>query len=131
MVPGCLALQILHFVAAAVVHDGQILACRRKRGPSAGGLWEFPGGKIDPDERPADALAREILEELDVAIEVGELLHRVTTLVDGMGIDLHGFRATLKNTVPTRSTDHRALRWLRPAELHDLDWAPPDWPLHE
>lgn len=62
-------------VAAAVVErDGAFLLTRRLQGTHLEGLWEFPGGKCEPGETPREALAREIAEELGVAVVVGDLL---------------------------------------------------------
>jgi len=63
-------------VAAVIERDGQVLICQRKGGRQAL-KWEFPGGKVERDERPRDALARELREELAIAATIGELLHRV------------------------------------------------------
>ena len=63
-------------VAAVIERDGQVLICQRKGGRHAL-KWEFPGGKVEPEERPRDALARELREELAIAATIGNLLHRV------------------------------------------------------
>jgi 8-oxo-dGTP diphosphatase len=119
----------LRVVAAVIIRDGCVLACRRKAERSAGGLWEFPGGKVEPGESPQEALAREIREELGVDIEVGELIHRATTATDGVHVDLSSYAARLTDAVPTSSTDHDSLRWLYPDELRALTWAKPDLPV--
>ena len=122
------AVQAIQVVAAVIEHDGRLLACRRAPGISAAGKWEFPGGKVDPDETPEAALAREIGEELGVDIEVGELIHRASTPAGDLLIDLACYGATLRGDLPHTSTDHDELRWLLPEELGDLDWAAPDIP---
>jgi 8-oxo-dGTP diphosphatase len=119
----------LHVVAAVIIRDGCVLACRRNAERSAGGLWEFPGGKVEPGESPQEALAREIREELGVDIEVGELIHRATTATDGVHVDLSSYAAKLTDAAPTASTDHDALRWVSPAQLEGLTWAKPDTPV--
>ena len=58
-------------VAAAIVHDGRVLACERAAPPEVAGRWEFPGGKVEPGETDAQALARECAEELGVRVAVG------------------------------------------------------------
>lgn len=60
----------IHVVAAVIVREGRVLVCRRNRDRADGGLWEFPGGKVEPGERAVEALVREIHEELGVQIRV-------------------------------------------------------------
>lgn len=118
-------------VAAVIIRDGRVLACRRNHDRAAGGQWEFPGGKIEPGESPEDALVREIREELGVAVEVRQLIHRATTQTETAHVDLSSFEARLTNSAPTSSTDHDKLRWLRPSRLHEVYWATPDLPVVE
>jgi 8-oxo-dGTP diphosphatase len=118
-------------VAAVITERGRILACRRAPGRAAAGKWEFPGGKVDADESPEAALAREIEEELGVAVEVGPLLHRSSTAVGDAVIDLSCFDVRPIGELPRSSTDHDELRWLLPEELRSLDWAEPDIPAVE
>ena len=65
---------VVEVVAAVVERDGRYLITRRLEGTHLAGLWEFPGGKILPGEKPEDALRRELQEELGVEAEVGELI---------------------------------------------------------
>ena len=119
---------VLEVVAAVIERDGLVLACRRRTVRSAGGLWEFPGGKVEPGETADQALRREIAEELGVEISVvGELTADVT-VVGGRSIRLVCLRATLLNAAPESSTDHDELRWTAPADLPSLEWAAPDLP---
>ncbi|MGZ0710613.1 (deoxy)nucleoside triphosphate pyrophosphohydrolase (plasmid) [Coraliomargarita sp. W4R53] len=118
----------LEVVAAVIERDGMLLACRRAPGKSAAGLWEFPGGKVEPGESQSDALAREIREELGVEITVFAHLTTNDTLVDGRVIRLVCLRARLAEAAPTASIDHDALEWMQPSELHGRDWATPDLP---
>ena len=119
---------VLQVVAAVIERDGLVLACRRRADRSAGGLWEFPGGKIEPGETAEQALRREIAEELGVEIRVvGELTADVT-VVGGRSIRLVCLRATLLDAAPESSIDHDELRWMLPADLPSLEWADPDLP---
>lgn len=118
----------LEVVAAVLVRDGRVLACRRAPGKDQAGLWEFPGGKVEPGESQEAALLREIREELGVDILVGELLDRSVTTSGGRAIDLACFRAELTGEPPTTSTDHDALLWVRTTELAALEWAAADVP---
>ncbi|MDO5504265.1 MAG: (deoxy)nucleoside triphosphate pyrophosphohydrolase [Actinomycetia bacterium] len=115
-------------VAAAVaLKDGHVLACRRATHKSAGGKWEFPGGKVEPGESPEEALARELREELGVHADVGRLLDRSCTQVGSLTIDLACYFVSFRPE-PTRSTDHDELRWHAVSDLDQLDWAEPDLP---
>lgn len=118
----------IRVVAAVIRHGDEILACRRRPGISLAGLWEFPGGKVEPGETPEDALAREIREELGIDIRVGALIDRSTTALDsGRLIDLACYDARAE-TPPEQSVDHDELRWLLPEDLGFLTWAAPDLP---
>lgn len=111
-------------VAAVIVHGDRFLACRRAPHKAAPGKWEFPGGKVEPGESPAEALVREIREELGIGIRVtGEL----TTDVTG-AVRLICLQARLDGEPPAASTDHDELRWVARAGLASLDWADADLP---
>ena len=113
-------------VGAAIFHDGRVLAARRSAPPAFAGGWEFPGGKVEPGETPAGALARECCEELGVRIAVGELLG---TADIRPGFALHVYVAALVEGEPRPLEDHDELRWLAAAELDDVPWLPADRPV--
>lgn len=115
-------------VAAVFQRDSMVLACHRLPDLSAGGRWEFPGGKINGEEPPRQALRREILEELAVSIMVGPLLDTTTTIVDGRPIELSCFLVEEFDPVPSHSTDHDQLLWCRAADLPSMDFTEPDLP---
>ncbi|TVR48152.1 MAG: (deoxy)nucleoside triphosphate pyrophosphohydrolase [Puniceicoccaceae bacterium] len=118
-------------VVCALIEDGagRILATRRPPGKAYGGLWEFPGGKVEPGETPADALRREIREELDLEIEVGADEDAVEHHDDtGVCIRLRPFRATVRGG-RLRLHEHTEFRWVLPVELDTLEWAPADRPI--
>lgn len=117
----------LEVVAAVFSRNGEVLACRRAPGKTAAGKWEFPGGKVDDDESPEAALAREIKEELELSIAVGALIDRSVTPVGDNIIDLACYFVTSAEA-PSRSTDHDELRWMPIGSLPTLDWAAPDLP---
>ena len=113
-------------VAGAVIWGSAVLVAQRARPPELAGRWELPGGKVAPGETERDALARELAEELGLAlgdIAVGDRL--------GDDIPLNGtttlraYRVRLIRGEP-HPHDHRALRWVTAAELHDVDWVPAD-----
>lgn len=116
-------------VVAGVIWDGnQLLACRRRPSLSAGGKWEFPGGKIEPGESAVAALRREIAEELETDILVLDTLTTNDTLVGSQVIRLTCVNAQLVGERPRHSSDHDSLRWMQPSELEQIDWAEPDKP---
>ena len=116
-------------VVAAVFTDGVlVLACRRMPDMVAGGYWEFRGGKVVDGESPEAALEREVLEELGVEIEVGDLLDRSTTMVAGGPITLSCFFVRTIGEVPATSTDHDVVAWFQRERLMWLNWAQPDLP---
>ena len=113
-------------VAAAVISGSRVLVAQRVRPPELAGRWELPGGKVAPGEREPDALARELAEELGLEIgnvAVGERLGDDIPLNETT--TLRAYRVRLIRGAP-HPRDHRALRWVTAAELHDLDWVPAD-----
>lgn len=107
-----------------------ILAFRRRLDKSAGGKWEFPGGKVEGSETPADALVREVREELGINVGVGELIVRASTAVGDRVIDLACYWTTT-NESPAIGSDHDAIQWVSGANLRELEWAEPDLPAVE
>ena len=82
-------------VAAVIEHDDRFLVTRRQAGVHLEGLWEFPGGKIDSHETHAEALRREIREELDADVTVGELALAVTHTYPEKTVTLYFYRCSL------------------------------------
>ena len=118
-------------VAAALIdRDGRLLVQRRPEGLSMAGLWEFPGGKVEPGETPEQALIRELAEELDIDVEQACLAPAC------FASDMLGDRHLLlllyvcRKWRGTPVAQHAsALRWVRAVELHGLDMPPADKPL--
>ena len=94
------------------------------------GMWEFPGGKVETGETPGDALAREIAEELECEVAVGGLITTTTHEYDFGIVVLTTFYCELLSGTPVM-TEHAEVRWLAPAELSLLEWAPADIPAVE
>ena len=113
-------------VVAAIIFDeqGRIFATQRGYGEWKD-WWEFPGGKIEPDETPQQALQREIHEELDTSIEVGELLRTINYDYPNFHLTLHCFKCKLIDGHITL-LEHEASRWLKPNELQSVKWLPAD-----
>ena len=117
-------------VVCGVIADpeGRYLACQRRAGSHLGGLWEFPGGKVEAGEVPAEALARELMEELGVEVAVGEEMPAVDWDYSGKWIRLIPFSCTILAGTP-QALDHEQLRWCAPEDFHTLQWAPADVPI--
>lgn len=112
-------------VVAAIIRDkGRIFATQRGYGPYKDG-WEFPGGKIEPGETPEEALKREIREELDTEIEVGEPAGHIEYDYPEFHLSMDCFFCTLLSGRLTLK-EHEAARWLSPAELDSVSWLPAD-----
>ncbi len=111
-------------VAAAIERDGRYLAARRTRPADVAGLWEFPGGKVEPGETEEEALVREIREELGVEIAVGERIPGEWPLRDDLV--LHLYVAALIDGEPAPLEQHDQVRWVAPADFDSVDWLPSD-----
>lgn len=119
----------VYVVGAVIVREETVFAARRNPERSAGGLWEFPGGKVEPGETPEEALARELDEELSVTVVVGPIVDRSVASMGEKTIELSCYLATLAGPEPAVSTDHDAMQWIPLAELDQWDWAPGDVPI--
>lgn len=114
-------------VGAAIVRGDSVLCAQRGPGGEQAGLWEFPGGKLEPGETPAAALVREIREELGCEILVGAEVTTTTHAYPSVAIRLTTFYARLVSGDPV-AHEHASLRWERRDCLDLLDWAPADIP---
>ncbi|MFC9516687.1 (deoxy)nucleoside triphosphate pyrophosphohydrolase [Nocardiaceae bacterium NPDC056970] len=104
-------------VAAALIRDGRLLLAQRTRPPELAGLWELPGGKVEPGESPSAAVRRELREELGVEVTAGERIGADVPLRGGLV--LRAYRADLVSGTP-QALDHAALRWVDARELGDI-----------
>lgn len=103
-------------VGAAVLRGGRVLAARRVGPPALAGRWELPGGKVEPGERPEDALVRELTEELGVDVEVTGWLAARADLGEGRVLRV-GVARILAGEPEPDGASHDALRWLGPGGL--------------
>lgn len=112
-------------VVAAVITDGEkVFASARGYGDYKGS-WEFPGGKIEPGETPQEALKREIAEELEVEISVGEKIDTVEYDYPQFHLSMDCFRCRIVSGT-VKLVEAEAARWLTAEELPEVDWLPAD-----
>lgn len=114
-------------MGAAIVHRGRVLAARRTTPPELAGGWEFPGGKVEDGEDPADAVVREVAEELGCAIVVIGMLEGDSRIRDGYTLQVALAELAGGEPVPVEA-QHDAVRWLGPDELDEVAWLQPDLP---
>lgn len=111
-------------VAAVIEEDNRFLLTRRQPGVHLEGLWEFPGGKINPGETHAAALEREITEELDAGVVVGDLVFHTTHAYDDRDVTLYFYRCRLAG-IP-RPLLGQEMRWVPRDEVASLGFPPAD-----
>lgn len=116
-------------VAAIIRNNDKIFATQRGYGEFKDG-WEFPGGKVEAGETPESALIREIQEELDTTISVGEKLYCVEYDYPTFHLSMECFWAEIISGDLVLK-EHEAAKWLSKEELHSVDWLPADLELIE
>lgn len=117
-------MKTIEVVAAIIKKDNKFFATQRGYGDFEGG-WEFPGGKMEPGETPQEALVREIKEELDADISVGELVDTVEYDYPKFHLTMHCFLCELTSEHLVL-LEHEAAKWLSREELNTVDWLPAD-----
>ena len=119
----------IQVVAAIIIRNGEVFATQRGYGEWKG-WWEFPGGKIEPGECPQEALKREIKEELDADIAVGDLLDTVEWDYPTFHLTMHCYVCTLESESLNRN-EHSDSAWLTKDTLESVKWLPADLVLLE
>jgi len=117
-------MKTVEVVAAIIVQDNMVFATQRGYGDFKDG-WEFPGGKVESGESPQEALVREIEEELDTTIEVGEQLCTVEYDYPKFHLTMHCYICSIIDGALTL-LEHEAARWLKREELWSVEWLPAD-----
>lgn len=117
-------------VGAIILQDALVLCAQRGPGTAHAGMWEFPGGKVEPGETPEEALVREIREELGCLISVGEFVNTTSYRYDFATVNLSTYYCKIIDGEPVPS-EHSALEWREPSTLLELYWAPADVPAVE
>ncbi len=117
-------MKTIKVVAAIIVDKNKIFATQRGYGDFKGG-WEFPGGKIEPGEMPQEALMREIKEELDIEIQVGELIDTIEYDYPNFHLSMDCFWTEIASG-DLILKEHAAAKWLTKDELDSIEWLPAD-----
>lgn len=116
-------------VVGAVIKNSEddILCALRSKNMTLPGVWEFPGGKMEPGETPVDTIVREIKEELGCEIEVGDFISDDVYEYSNVIVRLITYYATIISGTPL-AKEHEKIEWIKKENLHDLVWAPADIP---
>ena len=117
-------------VCSLIVRNDTVLCAQRSERMALPLKWEFPGGKLEDGEAPEEALKREIMEELSIDITVDRALSvSEYTYENGRTIRLLPYLATMQSDQEPLANEHAELRWVKAADLLDLDWAAADVPI--
>lgn len=117
-------MKTINVVAAVIFKDGKVFATQRGYGEFKDG-WEFPGGKVEPGESPEDALRREIREELEVEVTVGDLIDTIEYDYPAFHLSMKCFACTIAGGSP-HLLEHEAAKWLTSTQLGSVNWLPAD-----
>ena len=118
----------IHVTCAIIERDDLVLATQRSATMSMPHKWEFPGGKIDSGESAEECLHREIKEEIGIEISIARSMPTYTHHYPSFTITLYPFVCSIEKGQLILH-EHADLVWLRPTELHTLDWAEADIPV--
>lgn len=122
-------MKTIRVAAAIIIENGKVFATQRGYGEFKDG-WEFPGGKIEPDETPEAAIVREIREELDTEVEVVELLDTVEYDYPKFHLSMDCFICKIRSGDLVLK-EHEAAKWLTKETLGSVEWLPADLGLVE
>lgn len=112
-------------VAALIWEEDRFLACQRPAHKTRALLWEFVGGKVEPNETKEEALVRECKEELDVTVQVEDVFMEVTHEYPDLTVHLTLFNARIAEGVPQK-LEHHDIRWMTVEEIDDFPFCPAD-----
>jgi 8-oxo-dGTP diphosphatase len=115
----------LKVLAAVIRKRGRILIARRKSTDRFGGLWEFPGGKLEPGETSEGCLERELMEEFGIRTGIGRFIGSVLADAAGLSIRLDAYEAEHR-AGEFELREHDEIRWVRPSELAGFELTEPD-----
>lgn len=116
---------MVNVVAALIWDQDRFLICQRPAHKARGLLWEFVGGKVEEGESKEEALRRECLEELNIAITIDGIFTEVDHVYPDITIHLTLFNAKIEKGTPTM-LEHNDIRWILPKEIPDYEFCPAD-----
>lgn len=116
---------MVEVVAALIWDNDKFMICQRPENKARGLLWEFVGGKVEPNETKEQALIRECQEELDITLEVGKVFLDVVHEYPDITVHLTLFNAVISEGEP-KLLEHNDLRWITPKEITQYDFCPAD-----
>lgn len=117
-------MKTINVVAAVIMTEGKVFATQRGYGEFKDG-WEFPGGKVEAGESPEEALCREIREELEVEVNVGDLIDTIEYDYPAFHLSMKCYACTIAGGSP-HLLEHEAARWLTADQLDSVAWLPAD-----
>ena len=117
-------MRTINVVAAVIMKEGKVFATQRGYGEFKDG-WEFPGGKVEAGESPEEALRREIREELEVEVNVGDLIDTIEYDYPAFHLSMKCYACTIAGGSP-HLLEHEAARWLSADQLDSVAWLPAD-----
>lgn len=117
-------MKTINVVAAVIMKEGKVFATQRGYGEFKDG-WEFPGGKVEAGESPEEALRREIREELEVEVNVGDLIDTIEYDYPAFHLSMKCYACTIAGGSP-HLLEHEAARWLSADQLDSVVWLPAD-----
>jgi 8-oxo-dGTP diphosphatase len=117
--------QMIRVTAAIIEKNGQILIAKRLEGGPAGGKWEFPGGKIEPNETPEECLKRELFEEFTIDATIGRFICSIEHHYSSLSVNLLVYRVNqFKGSIQPIS--HQEIEWINVKDLSRIDLAGAD-----
>ena len=119
----------IQIAAGIIIHNGKILLAQRKKGKALEFKWELPGGKLEPNETLEECLTRELIEELNLAVDIKQYFMKYDHKYEFGNFTIHTFIANCKNPLISKVTAHEQYVWLEPKQLLDYDLSDADIPI--
>lgn len=121
-------MELIEVACAVIIKNNRVLVTQRSETMALPLKWEFPGGKVEVDETPKTCLKREIKEELNIEINIGEKLKNNTYHYESISIKLIPYIATIQSG-EIKLSEHKTYRFVKTGDLLNLDWAEADLPI--